>query len=372
MMRYDRGMRPRTAVTLWQSLVRPILEYASEIWSGQIPKYIEQKAEAVQLKFLRVTLGLHKSGSGVCNEVVRAEAGCERLRDRWTKLRMGYWRRVFAAPHGRLLRDLIDFRRREWDASGGRGWGAKGWVGTVKTTLDLHGLGEFWGSPEKAAAMDAPEWKTRVYDAVDARSDAHRVVSLTTKPSATTYTTIKAWGPNPENYSAFTGEVGKLGQHVPERYLDDRINLKGTRLKMLCRLGCLPLMERVGREAKPPWPRDLRTCAACNTGRVEDVHHFMMDCPKYAVKRAVLLKQVVVELAKSEGDLKAVQFASMEPVDQLPVLLGKRFSDPSTEDRLDRTVKRFLSKCWNLRSEVTGAVNDALFTSYGIYTAPVA
>ena len=141
---------------------------------------------------------------------------------------------------------------------------------------------------------------------------------------------------------------------------------------MLCRLGCLPLMDRVGREAKPPWPRDLRTCVACTTGRVEDVHHFIMECPKYAAKRAVLLKQVVVELAKSEGDLKAVQFASMEPVDQLPVLLGKRFSDPSTEDRLDRTVKRFLSKCWNLRSEVTGAVNDALFTSYGIYTAPVA
>ena len=50
MMRYDRDMRPRTAVTLWQSLVRPILEYACKIWSGQIPKYIEQKAEAVQLE----------------------------------------------------------------------------------------------------------------------------------------------------------------------------------------------------------------------------------------------------------------------------------------------------------------------------------
>ena len=97
-----------------------------------------------------------------------------------------------------------------------------------------------------------------------------------------------------------------------------------------------------------------------------------MDCPKYAVKRAMLLKQVVVELAKSDGDLKAVQFASMTPVDQLPVLLGKRISDTAAEDRLDRTEKRFLSKCWNLRSEVTGAVNDALFTSYGIYSAPVA
>ena len=35
MCRDDCGVRPRTAVTLWQSLVRPVLEYASEIWSGQ-------------------------------------------------------------------------------------------------------------------------------------------------------------------------------------------------------------------------------------------------------------------------------------------------------------------------------------------------
>ena len=211
-------------------------------------------------------------------------------------------------------------------------------MGTVKTTLDLHVLREFWGNPGKASAMDAPEWKTRVYDAVNARSDSHRVVSLARKPSASTYTIIKAWGPNPENYSAFAGEVGKLGQHVPERYLDDRTNLKGTRLKMLCRLGCLPLMDRVGREIKPPWPRDLRTCAVCNTGRVEDVHHFVLECPKYEDKRVALMRQAVVEIAKSDGDLDAVEFATMQPDDQLPILLGKRFSDPATEDRLDRNM----------------------------------
>jgi hypothetical protein len=126
MCRYDRGIRPRTAVTLWQSLVRPILEYASEIWSGQIPRYLEQKAEAVQLKFVRGVVGLHKNGSGVANEVLRAEVGCERLRDRWAKLRLGYWRRVFTAPRGRLLRDVAEFRRREWIASNGRGWGSRG------------------------------------------------------------------------------------------------------------------------------------------------------------------------------------------------------------------------------------------------------
>ena len=111
--RFDKGMRPRTAVTLWQSLVRPVLEYASEVWFGQIPRYLVQKAESVQMKFLRVAVGLHKKGSGVADEVLRAEVGCERLEDRWAKLRLGYWRRIYAAPRSRLLRELVDFRRRE-------------------------------------------------------------------------------------------------------------------------------------------------------------------------------------------------------------------------------------------------------------------
>ena len=100
------------------------------------------------------------------------------------------------------------------------------------------------------------------------------------------------------NYSFSAGESGKLGQHVPESYLDDRCSLMGSRLKMLCRLGCLPLMNRVGREARPPWPREYRTCASCCTGKIEDVHHFVMECPRYAVKRSALLKQAARELAR--------------------------------------------------------------------------
>ena len=95
-----------------------------------------------------------------------------------------------------------------------------------------------------------------------------------------------------------------------------------------------------------------------------------MECPRYAVKRAALLKQAARELAGSKGDVTASGFTNMEAKDQLAVLLGKRISDPAVEDRIDRSVKRYLSKCWNLRAGVTGAINDALFTSYGIYPAP--
>ena len=240
---------------------------------------------------------------------------------------------------------------------------------TMKATLDTYGMKTAWDHPEKISRT-AGGWKARVYRAVDGHTDENRADTLLTKPSTARYAALKDWGPNPENYSFSSGEVGKLGQHVPERYLDDRFDLKGTRLKMLCRLGSLPVAERVGKERRPPWPAEYRTCSACNMGKIEDTNHLVMECPLYESKRVALLRQVVRELAKSDGDVTAIGFANMTARDQLTVLMGKRIADPAAEDRIDRNVKRFLSKCWNLRSEVTGALNRVLSTSYGIYVAP--
>ena len=103
-LRRDRGMRPRTGITLWKSLIRPKLEYACEIWNGQVSAARVARAEAVQLRFIRGMLGLHDKGSGVSNEVVRAEVGCESLQCRWDKLQLGYWRRIYHSPPNRLLR----------------------------------------------------------------------------------------------------------------------------------------------------------------------------------------------------------------------------------------------------------------------------
>ena len=96
-------MRSRTAIVLWQALVRPILEYASEVWSGQITVGLAKKVEQVQTSFLCVTLGLHDNRGGVSNDVVRAEAGCEPLADRLVKLTLGFWRRLIVAAPERLL-----------------------------------------------------------------------------------------------------------------------------------------------------------------------------------------------------------------------------------------------------------------------------
>jgi len=179
---------------------------------------------------------LHANGSGVADDALRAEAGCDLLQDRWAKLKMGYWRRLFAAKPGRLLRVVATFRHRELVRSGGRGFGSRGWMGTAQTALRDAGLSEYWEDPRRAARENVHAWRNRVYLAVEAASETNRAARMEGMPSVQAYNRIKEWGTNAEAYSFSVGEVGRQGRLVPERYLDDRDCLKGTRLKLLCRL----------------------------------------------------------------------------------------------------------------------------------------
>ena len=83
-----------------------------------------------------------------------------------------------------------------------------------------------------------------------------------------------------------------MGFLVPESYLDDRKEMKGTRLKLLCRLNCLPLMDRIGRKVVPQWPKEDRLCYMCNLRAIEDVKHFLVDCPAYNARRNKLFTHI--------------------------------------------------------------------------------
>ena len=205
------------------------------------------------------------------------------------------------------------------------------------------------------------------YLAVNTKSNSDREARMRALPSTEMYTELKDWGANPPAYSFSSGEDDKIGQHVPERYLDDREDLKGTRLKLLCRTGCLPVMRRVGREARPPWPKATRTCVKCNNGHVEDVEHFILRCSSYEKHRNIMLADARKVFDRSTAALTAADFDAMSPKEQCQVLLGKRFGDPSAENRLDRSVKRFLRKAWTTRAPVTDRINAVLGTQYEVF-----
>jgi hypothetical protein len=106
----------------------------------------------------------------------------------------------------------------------------------------------------------------------------------------------------------------------------------------------------------------------CNNGQVEDVEHFIMRCPSYENHRRTMLTDVRKTLNRTQAGLTAAGFDAMSQRAQSHILLGKRMGDPVAENRLDRTVKRFLRKAWTTRTPATEAVNAVLGTEYEVFT----
>ena len=245
-----------------------------------------------------------------------------------------------------------------------RGLGRLSWVRTAERALVRHSLAEYWQEPERCANMESTEWAELVEANVDDVADTEREARMAATPSGRAYTPLKAWGANPRRYSMYRGEEGRIGQRVIERYLDDRTALKGTRLKLLCRLGTLPLMRRVGREVHPPWPVDQRLCCACDQVAVEDTHHFLMVCPSNDGPRAKIMSKVAKTLTHHPGGLTTGEFQSMSTERQLRIILGTRFDNRTAEDRIDHHAKIFITSCWHNREPVTRIINDKLGVSY--------
>ena len=75
---------------MWKAIVRPVLEYAAELWAGDISKELTKSAEAIQTNFCRDILGLVGCQS-IPNDFIRAELGMEKLTSGWAKILLGYW-----------------------------------------------------------------------------------------------------------------------------------------------------------------------------------------------------------------------------------------------------------------------------------------
>jgi hypothetical protein len=260
---------------------------------------------------------------------------------------------------------VAEFRHRECLNSGDKGYGSKGWMVTARCALFRYGMHAEWAHPDRMVDYGHGEWRDRVYEAVNTYADSERHNRMLSLPSTAEYSQVKAWGRTSQAYAFSSGEVDRLGQHTPERYLDDRRCLKGTRLKLLCRLGCMPVMERVGREQRPQWPKQCRVCMTCGSGEIEDVQHFLLGCPAYARHRVNMLTRVGGVLRRARVPLN-IDMNDMDRNDRCRVLLGQRMGDPIVEDQIDRYVKQYLVKAWNTRTPVTKAINNVLGTKYEV------
>jgi hypothetical protein len=343
--RRDNGLLPRSCVTLWKAIARPVLEYAAELWAGDISKEFTKRAEAVQIDFARIILGLNGCQS-IPDDFIRAELGMEKLTSRWKKLRLGYWRRLLVTAPRTTLHAVVSLRK--WQVDWAPPAFDNGWMGKTKNLLEEGGLSEFWSDPGLCCVLSKHQWKKLVYDSVEERetTDTKNRLAAMNSGHVARFLRSKCWEKVGKDFACFKGEVSRRGALVPEPYLDDRVELIGRRLKLMCRAGCLPVLKRVAREAKLPPVHG--TCKMCNSGNIEDIEHFVLECEAYSKQRSKMLENV--------------HFGSscQTESDRLDVLLGKSTGTSKTDDTIDMAVKRFLKKAWRARKWLVLTTNRIL------------
>ena len=364
--RRDKGMRPRSAVTMWKALVRPIIEYAAEIWGGEISAALSDRMEKVQTDFGRAILGL-KGHIGVANDFVRAELGMETLEARREKLRLGYWRRIFVANQNRVLVVVARLRRQEVMA--GRRESHTSWMWGTRRLLVVRGMRELWETPELCFCVRQGSarfkeqmkirWKKLCYEEVEEHHDVEIEARMAAMPSMSQYCRVKEWGELPEELAVMQAESGKYGMLVPERYLDDVNERLACHLKLLCRAGCLPTIARVCKELrdvrKIPLGDEEAHCRMCKSGAREDIEHIVLHCEAYATHR----ERMHEKAAEACRVIGFGIFAIAPACDKMDLLLGRSTGNAVADNNIDHAFKRFLKRAWRSRARLTRAINEA-------------
>ena len=212
------GLKPATYVHLWNAQVRPILEYAAELWAeDNVSKTVMSKVDSVRYNFGKVVLGLRHSSPAAC--AVFAELGMEPPEVRRHSLKLGYWARLCNAAKDRLL-SLI-FTRRHAEVS--QGGAPRSCLQSFKSSLQDHAFGQEWD-----AKTAGPVFHRLAKEKIAAVGRRFQQLQILSKPSLSYFSSI--------------GQDYSLGTALD---LDDRNNLVGTRLLTRLRLGQAYLMERV-------------------------------------------------------------------------------------------------------------------------------
>ena len=223
----------------------------------------------------------------------------------------------------------------------------------TRDLLQTRGLTDHWTVPSECAAMTKAEWKKVVYNAVEGSHEAAREQECETMVSMERYIHVKDWSRTSKDRAEYSGEIGRLGALVVERYLDDVKDRFGSRLKLMCRAGCLPTIARVA------WELGINNsstgCVLCDTGREEDIPHIMLHCPAHQIHRTRMMDTVSV--AYKRGN-EGAQFGALSGEQQIRVLLGAPAGCKLTEVGIDCAVKRFLRKAWKVRRPISLAINE--------------
>ena len=296
------------------SVVRPSLEYGSEIWDCN--KSQARALESIILGGAKKILGC---SSKTCNEAVWGDMGLETLKSRRDRAKLRWWYKVCRLPDNRYPKQLLS---QEWEIKPRKGRQRKTWSRTIDDIFQSLSLdkGEILddmheGNSSLKSFMACIEDDLREREAEEFGKGLDSKVKL-------------------DLYRRFGGK------REFKKYLHDRSD-EGARLLFKFRSGTHGLNEELGRHSD----RDGRVeCTLCGA-ECESVVHVLWECSSYSTCR-----DNFQEALKQLLGARCAEFETLSAVEKTAYVLGSE----NWEDNFDallHLVKEFIVAVWEVRKQ---------------------
>ena len=268
---------PRLALKLFDSQIRPSMDYGCEIWGTNNTKGMRDM-EPIHLKFLKAMLGVRKQTTSAA---VYADTGRVPLRIHWEVQTLKYWERILDLPDTHILHKCY------------------------LQLLSLDNSGQVnWYSNVKNLLCSISERYQRSWDTQDTSSDSKAIASssriLHQLYIDNLMSDIQTSG---EGKKLRTYKLFKTEFHL-EHYLLDVTNPFHRVALAQYRLSSHNLGIETGRHTKPPKPQEQRLCLYCRNGSVDDEIHFLTECDIHTETRQRFVSNIKSHI-DGYGDLPA-------------------------------------------------------------------
>jgi len=244
------------SLSLFDKLITPILNYASEVWGFNNSK----RLETIHLKFCKQLLGVKLQTQ---NNFIYSELGRFPLKCSIVTNIIRYWFKILKCPETKLVKITYKMMLIELEANPNK----PSWVKSLKECLEQLGFFHVWlnqGVENEDLFMSSLKQRAQDIFLQNLNNELHM------SSRASTYILFHNFG--------YKNYLNSLNINI-YRQAFTRLRTSSHRLAV-----------ETGRWHKPnKIPRNERKCLSCNS--LEDEFHFLLECPLYKEIRKLHIKK---------------------------------------------------------------------------------
>lgn len=311
-------------IRLFDTLIKPILLYGSEVWGIESKPICNDPIEAVQTKFCKMLLGVNAKAT---NNACRSELGIFPLRAEMTLRPLKYWTRYMNAKDRKLSSCAI---KGEFNAQNKLNWAGKIKVKTDKlglsyltchdtylnidkngnitnlTDYQLHNVND--NIKQRILDQEFQTWEGEIHN--DSKKANRKNKMRTYRTFKTTYTR--------------------------EGYLREVSNIKHRISLTKLRISDHSLHIETGRYTKPYTEAHERICNLCKK-EVEDEKHFLLRCEVFNDERALLINNIENKLG--------IKFYLFNENKQFHTLINPN-------EKIQKIIAKYVHNCFQKRMKI--------------------